>query len=382
MSDHVSGPRAIAGPAGDITDLYVFPSPQQSAHLVLVMDTYPLAGPSTFFSDAITYRFRLRPITIAATGSASAFSVGEHEWTLECTFETPMAQEGHATRTQWGTCTASTGDTVCFAVNDEQGGRANGLRAFAGLRSEPFFLDLKAFRDTVRNKQLALTGTGTNTANGANVLSIVVEIESARLPASDDSLLAVVGETRTRGKLSVLLERVGRPEIKNFVLSPKNFDTINRDLEIRDLYNSEDAFHLGHDYFGAYQARLNTNLAFYDGLDGKIDWPLDAHGTHPLSELLLADFLAVDRSKPFAEQTTFEIEQAMLAGRAHATCGGRPLNDDIVDMLLTWLINGGNGPRISDGVDQATVRSSHMFPYLAPPNPVEAITASQHLVTP
>src|SRR6476646_9548150 len=87
MSDHFSGPRAIAGPAGDITDLYVFPSPELAGHLVLVMNVHPFADPSTFFSDAITYRFRLRPITVAGTGRASAFRVGAGEWTLECTFE-------------------------------------------------------------------------------------------------------------------------------------------------------------------------------------------------------------------------------------------------------------------------------------------------------
>jgi hypothetical protein len=27
MSDHFSGPRALAGPAGDICDVYAFPSP-------------------------------------------------------------------------------------------------------------------------------------------------------------------------------------------------------------------------------------------------------------------------------------------------------------------------------------------------------------------
>jgi hypothetical protein len=51
------------------------------------------------------------------------------------------------------------------------------------------------------------------------------------------------------------------------------------------------------------------------------------------------------------------------------TSGGRSLNDDAGDTNLTFVITGGNGPRISDGVDQATVRASDSFPYLAPPNP-------------
>ena len=37
--------------------------------------------------------------------------------------------------------------------------------------------------------------------------------------------------------------------------------------------------------------------------------------------------------------------------------------------LYTLLINAGKGPRISDGVHQATKPPSDVFPYLAPPNP-------------
>ena len=70
MSDHFSGPRALAGPAGDITDFYAFPSPERPGHLVLVMNVYPLATTRAAFSDAIDCRFRLRPVTIAGSGAA------------------------------------------------------------------------------------------------------------------------------------------------------------------------------------------------------------------------------------------------------------------------------------------------------------------------
>ena len=77
----------------------------------------------------------------------------------------------------------------------------------------------------------------------------------------------------------------------------------------------------------------------------------------------------VDVAKPHAEDSYLEIEQALLQGRAHATCGGRSLNDDIVDTLYTLLVGGVDGPRISDGVDQATRPATHDFPYLVAPNP-------------
>jgi hypothetical protein len=114
---------------------------------------------------------------------------------------------------------------------------------------------------------------------------------------------------------------------------------------------------------------MNATLAFYDGLDDKTDWPADEHGNHPLCELLLRNFLVVDVSKPFRETSYLEIEQAMLKGQPHATSGGRWLDDDVIDIIYTTYINGGNGPRISDGVDAPHTLSSKVFPYMPPPHP-------------
>jgi len=112
---------------------------------------------------------------------------------------------------------------------------------------------------------------------------------------------------------------------------------------------------------------MNANLHFYDGLDGKTDWPLDAKGAHPLTDLLMADFMVVDVAKPFSSPVYLDIERALLKGEAHQTCGGRSLNEDATDHFLTVLVNNGNGPPISDGVDQATIPATEVFPYLNPP---------------
>ena len=185
------------------------------------------------------------------------------------------------------------------------------------------------------------------------MLSIVVEIDTGFLPGW--TLVGVVAETLTRGEFNVRIERVGRPEVKNMMLAPKEFDPVNRDLEIRDLYNMEDAFHLGDSYAGAFRARLDANLAFWDGLDGKQDWPIGEDGSHPLTDLVLADYLVVDVTKPYVEQGSFlEIELAARRGEPHPTCGGRTLNDDVMDTIFTQLVNAGQGPTIRDGVDAAT----------------------------
>ena len=368
MSDHISGPRALAEPIADITDFYAFPSPERPGYLVLAMNTMPFATPSQPFSEALIYRFRVRPLTAGGHGDAVPFTAGPEEYVFNVEFSAPESRNGGRGPTQEGACTTPAGETACFTVNDECGDQAHGVRVFAGPRWDPFIMDAPAALETISTGKLAFTNPGSIYLDGKNVLSLVVEFDCAML--SGAALVGVVAETLTRGKLDVRFERTGRPEIKNLMLAPKQFDQVNRDLEIRDLYNAEDAFHLSQAYLGAYRARLNANLAFWDSLDGQVDWPADDNGTHPLTELLLADFLVVDITKPYTEQGSFlEIELAARAGRAHQTCGGRALNDDVMDTIFTLLINAGNGPPIRDGVDRATRPASRTFPYLAAPNP-------------
>jgi hypothetical protein len=76
----------------------------------------------------------------------------------------------------------------------------------------------------------------------------------------------------------------------------------------------------------------------------------------------------VDVSKPFATDSYFEIENAALAGRAHQTCGGRWLDDDVMDTMFTFMLSGVDGARISDGVDAPWSPASTTFPYFASPN--------------
>ncbi len=372
MSDHISGPRAVADPVTDITDVFAFPSPENPRHLVLIMNVFPYAGRSACFSDAVIYRFRVRSVSIVS--NRRVFAVGADEFTFDCTFDVPVSPDGGGQPVQQGRCSTPNGETVLFRVNDENGGGEEGLHVFAGQRSDPFFLDGPMAGKTLATRQLAFKQVGSDRLYGKNVLGIVLTIEWATV-LKGGPMFAVVCETLTSGKRPIRLERVGRPEIKNISLGAKTFDPVNRDLEIRDLYNDEDAFNLSEHYVGAYHARLNANLAFYDGLDGKTDWSLDERGNHPLTELLLADYLVVDASKPFSETSYFEIEQAMLGKRAHATCGGRWLNEDVVDFILTLYINAGNGPRVRDGVDGPITWSSKVCPYMAPPNRLEVASS-------
>jgi Domain of unknown function (DUF4331) len=370
VSDHFSGPRALAGPAGDICDFYAFPSPERPDRLVLVMNVLPLAGPDSFFSDAIVCRFRLRPLTIDRQRPAFPFGPERSEFVLTCGFEAPAPAAGGGRTLQDGWCALPSGARARFRVNDPRGGNVEGLRVWAGLRSDPFFIDVHAYFESMKTGQLAFKRESVNILAGTNVMSIVVEVDRELLFQKDRGpIFGAVAETVVAGKLPVRIERIGRPEIKNILMSLKDFDQVNRDLEVRDLYNLEDPFHMSKDYRGVYRARLNANLTVIDRLDGKINWPTGPDGAHPLTELLLADYLVVDVSKPFAENSYLEIERTVLEGHPHQTCGGRSLNDDVMDTMYTLFINAGNGPRISDGVDGPTVPASAVFPFLQRPNP-------------
>src|SRR5829696_1057049 len=125
MSDHISGPRALAEPIADITDVYAFPSPETPGDLVLVINTLPFAPPDGRFSDGLIYRFRLRPLTPA-------------------------------------------GGQVAFGVGDPEGGKGAGVRVFAGPRWDPFILDAPAALRTIATGKLAFTDPSAIFLDGKN----------------------------------------------------------------------------------------------------------------------------------------------------------------------------------------------------------------------
>lgn len=282
MSDHFSGPRAVAGPQCDICDFFAFPAPGHPGNLVLAMDLVPLADASSTFSPAIVHRFRVR----SASTQSRAIVPGSDELTVDVRF---AAGPGRRT----GTCTTSVGRSVPMRVDEST--QAGGLRAFAGLRADPFFLDFPAMQETLATGRLSFTDPGTLTGPAADTLGIVVEIDREVLAdAGVGPLVAAVAETLSAGPLPIRLERVGRPEVKNLLLALRTQDPVNQDIDLRDLYNLEDPFHVGPDYRDAYRARLDANLAYMDTLDGAIGWPLGPDGEHPLTELFLADHLVAN----------------------------------------------------------------------------------------
>jgi Domain of unknown function (DUF4331) len=360
MSDHFSGPAVMGDPSVDLTDFFAFPSPERRGHLVLIMDVFPMATSQAFFSNVLTYRFRLRPLTRAGGG----IKAGTAEYTIDITFN--GVPEGISV--QKASIVTSDGREASFIVGERL--EQDRMRAFAGLASDPFFMDVEAALRTDLSGKLSFE-TATNTVQFRDVLSIAVEVPCDRIVEQFDgtTLLGAIAEdiVTRRGK-AIRIERLGRPEIKNFVLTNVTRDPNTKGVELRDLYNREDAFDLSKEYRSLYESRLDANLAFFDGLDGKTAWPLGADGRHPLRGLLIDDFLIIDLAHSFAPGSFLEIEHALMDKRPHQSAGGRWLDDDILDEMLTLYVNGGRGERYGDGVNGPTKAASMSFPYVREPN--------------
>jgi hypothetical protein len=360
MSDHFSGPAVIPDPSVDITDFFAFASPERPGHLVLIMNVFPLATPQSLFSDVVTHRFRLRPL-LRSNGNIKH---GAPEYAIDVTFSDP----GTNGAAQEGAVTTLDGRKATFVAGTPR--EMGGMRVFAGLASDPFFMDVEAAIRTDISGKLSFD-TAMNTVDFRDVLAIVVEVPFGPILErfGGATLMGAVAETLvTRRGNPIRLERVGRPEIKNVVMANPTRDPRTAGFELRDLYNREDTFALSPVYRPLYESRFDANLAFFDRLDDGVAWPPAPDGRHPLRDLLLDDYLVLDLALPFTPGGFLEIERALLDARPHMTAGGRWLNDDILDELLTLMVNAGRGKRFGDGVDAPTKPPSLVFPYVREPN--------------
>src|ERR1700678_2887970 len=143
MGDHFSSPRVFDDPAADIADVYVFPSPDRPGHVVLVLTVFPSATVTSLFSDALTYRLRIRPVTVAGPGAGSGYVVSEDEWTFDFTF----SGDGVGGLAQAGRLVTPGGQEVLFRVGDAMTAQSPDLRVYAGVRLDPFFIALNGVRE-------------------------------------------------------------------------------------------------------------------------------------------------------------------------------------------------------------------------------------------
>jgi hypothetical protein len=361
MSDHVDGPRSIGDPAADLTDLFAFTSPENPAHIVLAACVFPSAGEDAIFSNAVDYSIVVRRATVTGVGHAAKFQTADDEIRFSFRFEV-LKRDAAGKATQSGVCTLPNGRKLSLTVNDEAGASTpeGDCRVFAGLRSDPFYLAW----DVAALKPLP------NLLQHDNVLCIVVEFDSRRvLDPANGSLFGAIAETvpisqqRTLiGPPVLRIDWVGRPEQTNIRLNNPAMSGID---DLRDLWNQQMPFAIPKELQPLFLRRLTGSLATWDLLDGKADWPPEALAAN--ANVFLDDFLLFDVARPINDQSHLEIEKSTINGRPYQTGGGRTVDANSIDILLTWLVNR-DREFLQGGATGATKPGMKVFPYLATRN--------------
>ena len=363
MSDHIDGPRQIGDPSADLTDLFAFTSPENPDRTVLAANVFPTCGVDAVFSNAINHSIVVRGATVAGIGDATKLETSHPELRFSFRFDA-LERVANQKPVQRGTCILPDGQTLRFVANEENGSSTpdGTFRVFAGLRSDPFFLGWLLGSNTMTPVP--------NLLQHDNVLCIVVEFDTRRALASErGSLFAVIAETtplpRPGGSIGSPPPRfdwIGRPEQTNLRLDNPGRQGVE---DLRDLWNQQTPFAIGDEFRPLLLQRLKDNLANWDMRDGKADWTPPALAAN--ANMFLDDFLLFDVTKPITDTSHLEIERSTLNGKAYGTGGGRTVDADVIDVLLTWMVNRDREP-LRSGTTRATKPGTKNFPYFATPN--------------
>lgn len=141
-ADHGDAPAAANEPTADITDLYAWMS-NDTTKLNLVIGVDPDAGSSDTFSPAVVYVFSI--------ASMSAFGQGQTGTRIACKFIDGTNIECWLLGGSTDATVRTGNDYVVGDPSSTEGltSAGGGLRVFAGLRDDPFFLEYNGFNATI-----------------------------------------------------------------------------------------------------------------------------------------------------------------------------------------------------------------------------------------
>ena len=207
-SDHQDTPEVELSPRMDMHDVYAFPG-ASADRIVLVMTTSspitPAQSGSASFDPNLLYQFKIDnsgdgvedkviQVTFSGTGTSQQMTV-----------RGPVAP---ATTGTMNTLVSS-GTSLTGGVNTNLGNAAS-LQAFAGIRDDPFFLDLEQFFRIVPDRKpvsgalsqlpdqptassFRPAGQAVDYLRGINALGIVLEMPTAMLTDGGTKKIGVWG---------------------------------------------------------------------------------------------------------------------------------------------------------------------------------------------
>src|SRR3954470_2782838 len=227
MSHHYSGPD-YGFPHGDarldLTDLYVFPKPEDVAKSILIMNVHPSAGVNPagptiaepFSTDAI-YEFKIDTNGDAVADIAYRVRVSTTE----------NGQSATVRRVE-GEQAANTSDSGQIVLDgapvstglDAHVTEVGDYRFFAGWRSEPFFFDTQG---ALNNLQF----TGDDFFANGDVCSIVLELPNSALGRGPIGLWARTVDPQDGGGLKP--DRGARPSQSIFLTASEKARSLSEE---------------------------------------------------------------------------------------------------------------------------------------------------------
>lgn len=195
-SDHQDTPEVELNPRMDINDVYAFPGTSADRIALVVTTSSPIAGSNASFDPNLLYQ-----IKVDNTGDAVEDLVFQVTFDAGTGSQQQYSVRGPVAPTMTGTKTAliTAGSAITGAVGSAAGS-ATGIQTFAGLRADPFVIDLEQFFNIIPDRRPStgsLSGPSTPTATAFrtpgidflkpfNALSIVIELPKSMLLASTD----------------------------------------------------------------------------------------------------------------------------------------------------------------------------------------------------
>ena len=344
-ADHLDAP-GLTPPGGDVrldlTDIYAFRAAGGRTALVLNVNGLTKAGqratfatgvPSVAATQRVSYNFR-----VDNNGDA------RQDVVLRVTFGKPNRQGVQKLQVRRNGKAILNGKTSAFGrvvVN-----RGKGIRAFAGMRDDPFFFDLQGFLNILSSEPgksfLGCTGTRPDSFAGTNVSSIVLELDRSLLTRRGSS---DIGVWATTNKGSEQVDRMGRPAIATVFIPNNPFEPVGSEPSLKNTYNHSAPSEDRAQFRGEVIDTLTVLYTLNDGAgDNKSD---DAAKINQLADVVLPDILTFDTSN----------SQGFLNGRRPA--------DDVIDAELGLVTEGAATTDCVSANDKAFLAG---FPYLAGPH--------------
>src|SRR6266481_5890842 len=318
MSHHASGPN-FGHPRADMTDLYAFTKPGDTAKSIIVLDVHPslrLDSPEPTtkepFAPGALYEFK-----IDTDGNA----VADLSYSVQFASSGDEKQSATVRRIQ-GKRAAGVGDEGEVIVQQAPVSvgrealvtKAGDYRFFFGWRSDPFFFDAMG---NFNHMQF----TGDDFFKNKDVCSIVLELPNSELRSNEVGIWARTVDKTAEGWVQA--DRGARPLQTVFLVGEEREAYLSGEPANDDRFISVFAHELEHT--GGYS-------------------PEDATG---VARKLLPDILSYNPRGP-----------------ASFPYNGRTLTDDVVDVFFSILTNGKvTGDKVGPHGDLLDE-----FPYLGPPH--------------